>query len=198
MYPIQISWVKILCVLYLHYNVAFTFKRYGYSWNKKFYSQRVWIGYNIELAELVYSLTLESVSKFAEGQKNSHVAPHKLIKLEIDRKYYSLSPHVAIHNAVSVANKFKHFSLLLIPLMNFPSYEELWEAAVFTGYRIRLWCHLKVRQSNYKLVPINANPRLNFNPNWFFFCSKNNFPDNLFPFVEHFWSIQSSNCRQKG
>ena len=42
---------KILCVLHLHYNVAFTFKWYGNSWNKTFYSQRVWIGYNIELAE---------------------------------------------------------------------------------------------------------------------------------------------------
>ena len=42
---------KILCVLHLHYNVAFTFKWYGNSWNKMFYSQRVWIGYNIELAE---------------------------------------------------------------------------------------------------------------------------------------------------
>ena len=43
--------VEILCVLYLHYNVAFTFQWYGNSWNKTFYSQRVWIGYNIELAE---------------------------------------------------------------------------------------------------------------------------------------------------
>ena len=43
--------VKILCVLYLHYNVAFTFKWYGNFWNKTFYSQRVWIGYNIELAK---------------------------------------------------------------------------------------------------------------------------------------------------
>ena len=42
---------NILCVLHLHYNVAFTFKWYGNSWNKTFYSQRVWIGYNIELAE---------------------------------------------------------------------------------------------------------------------------------------------------
>ena len=42
---------KILCVLYLHYNVAFTFKWYGNSLNKTFYSQRVWIGYNIELVE---------------------------------------------------------------------------------------------------------------------------------------------------
>ena len=33
--------VKILCVLYLHYNVAFTFKRYGNSPKKAFYSQRV-------------------------------------------------------------------------------------------------------------------------------------------------------------
>ena len=40
---------KILCVLHLHYNVAFTFKWYGNSWNKTFYSQRIWIGYNIEL-----------------------------------------------------------------------------------------------------------------------------------------------------
>ena len=45
--------VKILCALYLHYKVAFTFKWYGNSWNKTFYSQVVWIGYNIELAELV-------------------------------------------------------------------------------------------------------------------------------------------------
>ena len=42
---------KILCVLYLHFNVAFTFKWYGNSWNKTVYSQRVWIGYSIELAE---------------------------------------------------------------------------------------------------------------------------------------------------
>ena len=35
--------VKILCLLYLHYNVAFTFKWYGNSWNKTFYPQRVWI-----------------------------------------------------------------------------------------------------------------------------------------------------------
>ena len=34
----------ILFVLYLHYNVAFTFKWYRNSWNKTFYSQRVWIG----------------------------------------------------------------------------------------------------------------------------------------------------------
>ena len=34
--------------------MAFTFKWYRNSWNKMFYSQRVWIGYNIELAELVY------------------------------------------------------------------------------------------------------------------------------------------------
>ena len=40
--------VKILCVLYLNYNVAFSFKWYGNSWNKPFYSQRVWIAYNIE------------------------------------------------------------------------------------------------------------------------------------------------------
>ena len=46
---------KILCVLYLHYNVPFTFKWYGNSWDKTFYSQRVLIGYNIELAELVYA-----------------------------------------------------------------------------------------------------------------------------------------------
>ena len=49
--------VMILCVLYLHYNVAFTFKWYGNFWNKTFYSQRVWIGYNIELAEQVSGAT---------------------------------------------------------------------------------------------------------------------------------------------
>ena len=44
--------VKILCALYLHYSVAFTFKWYGNSWNKKmFYFQRVWTGYNIDLAK---------------------------------------------------------------------------------------------------------------------------------------------------
>ena len=31
--------VTILCVLHLHYNVAFTFRRLGNSWNKTFYSQ---------------------------------------------------------------------------------------------------------------------------------------------------------------
>ena len=41
------SGVKIFCVLYLHYNVVLTFKWYGNSWNKTFYPQRVWIGYNI-------------------------------------------------------------------------------------------------------------------------------------------------------
>ena len=50
----KFPWVMILCVLYLHYNVAFTFKWYGNSWNKTLYSQRVWIGYNIELAKYVY------------------------------------------------------------------------------------------------------------------------------------------------
>ena len=54
LYPIQIARDKILCVLYLHYNVAFTFKWCGNSWNKTFYYQRVWIGYIIELAEEVY------------------------------------------------------------------------------------------------------------------------------------------------
>ena len=49
--------VKILCVSHLHSNVAFTFKWYGNSWHKTFYSQRVWIGYNIELADWVYSFS---------------------------------------------------------------------------------------------------------------------------------------------
>ena len=53
--------VTILCALYLHYKVTFTFKWYGNSWNKKFYSQRVWIGYNIELAELVFCQGISSV-----------------------------------------------------------------------------------------------------------------------------------------
>ena len=48
--------VKMLCVLHLHDNVAFTFKWYGNTWNKTFYSQRIWIGYNIELAKLVYCI----------------------------------------------------------------------------------------------------------------------------------------------
>ena len=42
--------VKVLCVLHLHDNVAFAFKWYWNTWNKKFYSQSIWIGYNIELA----------------------------------------------------------------------------------------------------------------------------------------------------
>ena len=46
--------VKVLCVFHLHGNIPFTFKWYGNTWNKTFYSQRIWIGYNIELAELVY------------------------------------------------------------------------------------------------------------------------------------------------
>ena len=46
--------VKVLSVLYLHDNIAFTFKWYGNTWNKTFYLQRIWIGYNIELAKLVY------------------------------------------------------------------------------------------------------------------------------------------------
>ena len=47
--------VKLLGALYLHYNVAFAFKWYGNSWSKTLYSQRVWIAYNIELADLIYS-----------------------------------------------------------------------------------------------------------------------------------------------
>ena len=42
-------------MLYLRYNVAFTFKRYENSSNKAFYSQRVWIGFNIELAEFTWA-----------------------------------------------------------------------------------------------------------------------------------------------
>ena len=41
--------VRILCALYLLYNVVFTYKSYGNTWNK-----RVWIGFNVELANLVY------------------------------------------------------------------------------------------------------------------------------------------------
>ena len=50
--------VKILYVLNLHDNEAFTFKWYGNTWNKTLYSQKIWIGYNIELAELVYISTM--------------------------------------------------------------------------------------------------------------------------------------------
>ena len=46
--------VKVLSVFHLHDNIAFTLKWYGNTWNKTFYSQKIWIGYNIELAELVY------------------------------------------------------------------------------------------------------------------------------------------------
>ena len=55
---------NILCVLYLHYNLVFTCKWYGNSWNKLFYSQRVWIGYNIELADLVYMTSIIIVSQY--------------------------------------------------------------------------------------------------------------------------------------
>ena len=40
-------------VLYLHYDVAFTFKWYGNSFNKTFYIPKGF-GYNIESADLVY------------------------------------------------------------------------------------------------------------------------------------------------
>ena len=33
--------VKVLCVFHLHDNIAFTFKRYGNTWNKSCYSQRI-------------------------------------------------------------------------------------------------------------------------------------------------------------
>ena len=45
--------VKILCVAFA-LECGITFKWYGNSWNITFYSQRVWIGYNIELADWVY------------------------------------------------------------------------------------------------------------------------------------------------
>ena len=40
---------------------VFTFKWYGNTWNKTFYSQRIWFGYNIELAELVYDTSSKTV-----------------------------------------------------------------------------------------------------------------------------------------
>ena len=57
--------VKVLCVFYLHDNIAFTFKWYGNTWNKKFYSQRIWIVYNIELAESVYYIQFERLIKLS-------------------------------------------------------------------------------------------------------------------------------------
>lgn len=36
----------ILCLLFLHYFVEFTFKCYGNYWNKTLYPLRVWIRYN--------------------------------------------------------------------------------------------------------------------------------------------------------
>ena len=58
---------KIPCVLYLRYNLAFTCKWYGNFWNKTFYSQRVWIGYNIELADLVYVTSIIIVSQHLDS-----------------------------------------------------------------------------------------------------------------------------------
>ena len=54
--------VKVLCVFHLYDNIAFTFKWYGNTWNKTFYSQRIWIGYNIELAEAVYFISNTNLS----------------------------------------------------------------------------------------------------------------------------------------
>ena len=60
--------VKVLCVFHLHDKVAFTFKWCGNTWNETFCSQRIWIGYNIELAESVFwywdSLILPSPGLF--------------------------------------------------------------------------------------------------------------------------------------
>ena len=42
--------VKVPCAVHWHDNAAFTFKWYGNTWNKTFNSQRIWTGYNIELA----------------------------------------------------------------------------------------------------------------------------------------------------
>ena len=60
--------VKVLCVFHLHNNIAFTIKWYVKTWNKSFYSQRIWIGYNIELAKSVYlfSNILHSIFPLSE------------------------------------------------------------------------------------------------------------------------------------
>ena len=63
--------VKVLCVFHLHDNIAFTFKWYGNTWNKTFYSQRIWIGYNIELTELVYWLKIASILLLAKKCANA-------------------------------------------------------------------------------------------------------------------------------
>ena len=46
--------VKVLWVFHLYDNIAFTFKWYENTWNKTFYSQRIWIVYNIELIKWRY------------------------------------------------------------------------------------------------------------------------------------------------
>ena len=46
--------VKVLWVFHLHDNVAPTLKWNGNTWNKTFYSQRIWIGCNINFAESIY------------------------------------------------------------------------------------------------------------------------------------------------
>ena len=66
--------VKVLCVSHLHDNIAFTFKWYGNTWNKTFYSQRIWIGYNIELAELVYCCETGITSLYLRWQNDKKVS----------------------------------------------------------------------------------------------------------------------------
>ena len=91
--------VKILCVVNLHDNEAFTFKWCGNSWNKTFYSQRIWIGYNIELAELVYwNLKLlqrwtcsenKTWFSFVEVEEKASNLTHWPLKVKRD-KFYSV------------------------------------------------------------------------------------------------------------
>ena len=67
--------------------MAFTFKWYENSWNKMFYSQRVWIGYNIELAEWVYCICdlckcLETKG-FGDNFAKRAISFSKLLELKI-------------------------------------------------------------------------------------------------------------------
>ena len=79
--------VKMLCVLHLHDNVAFTFKWYGNTWNKTFYSQKIWIGYNTELAELVYLREI-AVTNVKKWVLRLNFADQRWLKWVLRHEYY--------------------------------------------------------------------------------------------------------------
>ena len=61
LYPIQISRVKILGVLYLHYNLESHLNDMEIPETERFIPKAVWIGYNTELAE--YSVGIFSIKQ---------------------------------------------------------------------------------------------------------------------------------------